>query len=281
MAPHQQRCTFSRVGMIFQSLAISFDIEHFVANHPQDHLLIEHEHGGRPHRLPTNHQALRQHPLLLSAANPDGRSRPRRRPRPHRLLPLAHHKLARKSHHGKPLARPRFRRRADLARLRNRTITGFEPDLLSGTDLAQIASIVSRLEYLRLPDNAWDAVLVNSHTEISPAMQYWAPASYYSAGEITITSLPRLEFIQFPYLGDEAPKLSGPFMHMLASLRPPLRYVSLIGSHLPSEDLLANLLAACPTIEDLNLIICRNLTNETLTALQTHPPLHRLSPSHQ
>ncbi|RKO90136.1 hypothetical protein BDK51DRAFT_46766 [Blyttiomyces helicus] len=45
---------------------------------------------------------------------------------------------------------------------------------------------------------------------------------------------------------------------------------------LESEAILATLLAACPTIQDLDLGECQAITNATLAVLEKHPPLHCL-----
>ncbi|RKO91544.1 hypothetical protein BDK51DRAFT_45562 [Blyttiomyces helicus] len=108
-------------------------------------------------------------------------------------------------------------------------------------------------------------------------IRFWAPASCLYTNGMTATSLPRLKCFEFSPCLDAGPNIAEPLMHQLASLRPPLPYLSLKKSFLPSEDLFINLLAACPTIEELDLDNFEPISDLTLTALGNHPLLHRLS----
>ncbi|RKO85305.1 hypothetical protein BDK51DRAFT_48139 [Blyttiomyces helicus] len=94
-------------------------------------------------------------------------------------------------------------------------------------------------------------------------------------------SLPRLKCIRFPvYYEAVDPVVLTAFMHNLASLRHPLRRVIRTTSRLESEASLATLLAACPTIQQLDICDCASFTDKTLVVLENHPPLKYLELSY-
>ncbi|RKO94150.1 hypothetical protein BDK51DRAFT_46857 [Blyttiomyces helicus] len=113
------------------------------------------------------------------------------------------------------------------------------------------------------------AICATLDAGIGSALQFWAPDSgrAYFADCITATSLPRLEYIEFPYPRDLPPRpedqlISARFMHKLTSL--------------PTSSP-----AACPTIEDLDLTTCKPITDYTLSLLEEYQPLHCLDISYQ
>ncbi|RKO88614.1 hypothetical protein BDK51DRAFT_47283 [Blyttiomyces helicus] len=73
-------------------------------------------------------------------------------------------------------------------------------------------------------------------------------------------------------------KLVGSFapLRKLVSLRPPLRRLTLCGTILECESVFTAILAACPTIRELDLGDCHPITDLTLAVLKKHPPLHCL-----
>ncbi|RKO82790.1 hypothetical protein BDK51DRAFT_30427 [Blyttiomyces helicus] len=77
---------------------------------------------------------------------------------------------------------------------------GLDPgDRIDEDDLPAIAKTVARLEFLRMPglsEIACRAMTMNA--AVGPALRFWAPSSCDFPVEMTATSLPRLECIEFP-----------------------------------------------------------------------------------
>ncbi|RKO88685.1 hypothetical protein BDK51DRAFT_34863 [Blyttiomyces helicus] len=150
-------------------------------------------------------------------------------------------------------------------------------------ELPEIARTIARLEFLRMPvltENACASV----NAAIGPALWYWAPNSCRFSQYMTANSLPHLESLEFPEVPIFSPEPSPDrtrvitaFIYKLASLQPSLRRVVLSCSRLESETTFVALLAAFPSIQELDLSLCDPITDITLAALQEHPPLHCLS----
>ncbi|RKO91814.1 hypothetical protein BDK51DRAFT_32591 [Blyttiomyces helicus] len=163
--------------------------------------------------------------------------------------------------------------------------------VLDEENLAVCASTIARLRFLRVPEffnladpsfEEWDDDPLRSvNGMLGPALRCWAPDSCSPDDGIIAPSLPRLECIKFPTERVCDHVVSGTFMHKLISLQPPLRCVILQFTYLHSEDLLINLLAACSTIQELDLCDCDPITDRTLAALENHPPLRSLNLSYQ
>ncbi|RKO88616.1 hypothetical protein BDK51DRAFT_52877 [Blyttiomyces helicus] len=154
-------------------------------------------------------------------------------------------------------------------------------------ELTEVAGTISRLAFLRMPYLDTSNPHEILYAALGPALRFWAPDSCLGdAAEITATSLPHLECIEFPAPDGEifddqpGPSVSTAFMHKLASLQPPLRQVILRGSLLESEAILTTLLTACPTIQEIDLAGCEPISDKTLAALENHPPLYSLDLSY-
>ncbi|RKO91633.1 hypothetical protein BDK51DRAFT_52767 [Blyttiomyces helicus] len=132
--------------------------------------------------------------------------------------------------------------------------------LLLCEDIPEIASAITRLEYLSIPQ----LTLTDNPYVMEPApapamglaLWFWAPNICCFADEMAESSLQRLECIEFPISPLNRPNVFKAFINKLASLRPPLRRVILAGSQLESE--------------------CEPITDVTLAVLETNPPLRRL-----
>ncbi|RKO82823.1 hypothetical protein BDK51DRAFT_50581, partial [Blyttiomyces helicus] len=132
-----------------------------------------------------------------------------------------------------------------------------------------------------MPTLAWNSTCHLLDAAIGPSLQFWAPDSCNidTAVAMTVTSLPRLEHLEFPQVhddDDDTDLISAAFMIKLVSSRPPLRIVNLNWSRLESESILTSLLSAWPTLQHLCLGECSPITDTTLAALSNDPPLHSL-----
>ncbi|RKO93368.1 hypothetical protein BDK51DRAFT_53153 [Blyttiomyces helicus] len=141
--------------------------------------------------------------------------------------------------------------------------------------LVEIKGIISRLEYLRTPYYASTAPSVDA--AVGPALRFWPIESCSFPSQMTATSLPCLKCIEFSAFFDEdRPTVLTTFVHKLALLLPSHRRIILNYASLESENTLAALLAAFPTIRDIDRQGCFQITDATLAVLEKHPPLHHL-----
>ncbi|RKO94187.1 hypothetical protein BDK51DRAFT_41985 [Blyttiomyces helicus] len=142
-------------------------------------------------------------------------------------------------------------------------------------DLKEIASTIARLEFLSIPCQLSQLLSDNLLAATSPALRSWVPedSSLIILNEPATSLSHLIEFSAFA--------VSASHMNKLAVLRPPLRRLNLFYAELGSESSLAALLAACPSIRELDLGYCTcdgdALTDKTLTALADHPPLFNLN----
>ncbi|RKO87854.1 hypothetical protein BDK51DRAFT_44502 [Blyttiomyces helicus] len=128
----------------------------------------------------------------------------------------------------------------------------------------------------------WETMTnLTSDALVGHELEFWTPAR--SAHDISATSLPHLKYLKFEERNvcweghSDNPDVRSSFVRKLASLQPPLLRVVLAWLMLESEDILATLLAACPTIQELDLLGCGcPITDATLAVLAIHPPLRSL-----
>ncbi|RKO92479.1 hypothetical protein BDK51DRAFT_27906 [Blyttiomyces helicus] len=130
----------------------------------------------------------------------------------------------------------------------------------------EIASTLARLKFLRVPPMISIVLtarpLARLLATVGPNVRYLALDSDLAFPTECINFLAHF--------------VSAAVMDLLASLRTPLRRVTLSVTSLESESSLAVLLTAITTIRELNLRVCQPLTDATLVVLEKHPPLHYL-----
>ncbi|RKO94538.1 hypothetical protein BDK51DRAFT_28600 [Blyttiomyces helicus] len=148
-------------------------------------------------------------------------------------------------------------------------------------DRAIIAERIAQLRVLRVTPlrpgrDATRALVANLNEDIGPSISHWAVSGKEDLSQLHEGAGAELRFLIVTNAPDsrhaDSPSLPPGYLAQIGALAPALRCVEFSDITTEDADVLA-LLAACPSLDHIDLFGQDHLTDAVPNALQTHPPL--------